>query len=511
MTANREMLRATNLRKTYPPAIVALAGVDLTLVAGRVHGLLGVNGAGKSTLIKILAGVERPDDGELWLADHGTARIGTPAEAHAAGIGVVHQELPLLPNLTAAENVFLGIQSGSFAHPARRRALAERYRELATRLAGAPPANARLEGLRTDQWQVVGILRALASDAKILILDEPTSSLDGLERAALHEKLRQLADSGLAVLYVSHFLDDVLDICDTVTVLRDARVALEDRTERLSAPALLQAMTGELAIQPEGKPAHAQSPRAQETAQLLQIRRLATESVRSFDLDLSAGDRVGLFGLQGCGAREVLEAVFGLRDAAGQIVWRGRQLRGGTRQRIDAGISYLPPDRRRGLIAEWRVAENLRLPALGGRFPLAPVRRRDERKLGGEAISQFAILAGPDQRTRTLSGGNQQKVSLAKWLSPNVGCLLADEPTRGVDVRGRRMIHEILLAFAQAGNVLLLYSTDPEELVTLCPRVLVMHEGLVVDELRDGEVTIDRLEELTRIRQHGRAAVGAPR
>jgi ABC-type sugar transport system ATPase subunit len=494
--------RVSGLVKSYPPATAALRGVDLTLCGGEIHGLLGVNGAGKSTLIKILSGVEQPDAGSLWVEGIGPVRFATPSAAHVAGIGAVHQELPLLGNLTAADNVALGMQRGFFG-PARRREMGQRYQTVASRLGAAPAANRRLSEVGIDRWQVVAIVRALTAGARILVLDEPTSSLDGGQRQSLHEILKELAATGLAILYVSHFLDDILDACGTVTVLRDGRVSLSAAVAGLSSSKLLSAMIGDERLQPTGPDGRGRSSPvvSASSAHLgdptLRIRGLRTQAVQGVDLDLWPGERVGLYGRQGCGATELLEAIFGLRPCKGEVRWRGRNLTGGVRQRIDVGVGYLPPERRKGLILSWTVAMNCGLPGLGALFPLQTLNVRQETDSASSLINKLGITGEPNQLARTLSGGNQQKVSLGKWLMSGTTCLLANQPTRGVDVSGRRLIQDIIVSFAAAGNVLLLYSTDPEEVVDICSRVVVLDRGLVVEEIVSPDISIQRLEALT--------------
>ena len=460
-----------------------------------MHGLLGVNGAGKSTLIKILAGVERPDSGTVWVDGYGEVQIGSAADAHSLGIAVVHQELPLLSNLTAVENVFLGLHGRGFAAPSGRRGLAKRYEEVARVLSGAPPPQAILETLRQDEWQLVAIIRALAADARIFILDEPTSSLDGEERISLHRAIRELADAGLGILYVSHFLDDVIQLCDVATVLRDARVEMVLKTEGLTQQILLEGMTGEAAVSSDSQPSRASVPTAGERSPtLLEVSGAAGGSLHELDLQVRRGDRIGLFGPQGCGARDFLQGLFGLQRIRGSIRWLGSPLRGSTRRRIDVGLAYLPPDRKFGVLLDRPIADNLALPGLGARRGFAPVQRRATRAAATTAITKFGIVGRPEQTVRTLSGGNQQKVSLSKWMNRSATLLLADEPTRGVDVRGRRLIHEMLLAFADAGNAFLMYSTDPEELEATCSRVVIVTEGRMTQELVGHDITVERLE-----------------
>jgi len=490
-------LSARSVGKIYPPANVVLGGVDLDLAAGRVHGLLGANGAGKSTLIKILCGIERPTSGHIRVADGGEVRFAGPEDAERAGIGVVHQELPLLPNLTAAENMVLGQQSGGFWSGRRRRAVEREYRLRAEAFPGAPAADALLKTVGLHGWQMTAIIRARYLGSRVVILDEPTSSLDAGERRVLHENLRRMAADGVAILYVSHFLEDVLDVCDEVTVLRDGRVALARPAAGLSARDLLLAMTGDTTLIDA---ALAPSKHTQRIGSGLVIHRLRCPGIGPLDLAVGLGERVGLYGLEGAGSRTVLEAIFGLRPHEGEATWRQRPLRGHAGDRIAAGVGFVSGDRARTLIGDWSVARNHGLPALANRRPIAHLRPIEELRSARAAIRQLAIKGDAIQQLRSLSGGNQQKVALGRWLNRSGICLLAADPTRGVDVRGRLAIHAALRAFCAQGNALLVHSMDPDELVELCDRVLIVVAGRIVATLQGDALTSEALESATRLR-----------
>jgi ribose transport system ATP-binding protein len=493
------LLVASELDKTYPPATVALDHASITLRPGEIHGLLGANGAGKSTLIKILAGVERPDAGTIWIADRGNVQFKSPTEAHAAGIGVVHQELPLFAPLTAAENVALGTQSGRPVDAAGRAENNRRYLSLTRSLVGAPDPETRLEDVGIDAWQLVAIARALASSARVLILDEPTSSLDRDERGSLHQTLRRLRADGLAILYVSHFLDDVLQVSDSVTIMRDGRVALQVTNQGLSPERLLEVMIGPSGADvPDGS--SLKSHPASSGAPILALKGLAADGVGPIDLSVATGECVGLWGLQGCGARELLHAAFGLSRASGSVLLDGAPLKRGANARVRRGLAFLPPERTGSLVLDWSVAENLSLPAVGRRPFLGRVDRHAERVAAETFVSDFGLVGDISQPVRSLSGGNQQRVALGKWLIGPVRCLLADEPTRGVDVRGRAAIHDVLLGLLQAGSGLLVYSTDPEELVHLSQRVLILDRGRIRAELIGSAVSVASLESASRVR-----------
>jgi ribose transport system ATP-binding protein len=501
------VLSARGVGKIYPPASMVLRGVDLDLAPGQVHGLLGANGAGKSTLIKILCGIERPTSGGIWIEGRGEVQFIGPQDAEKAGIGVVHQELPLLPNLTAAENMVLGQQLGGFLSARKRRKVEAEYRRRAEAFPGAPLADTILGRVGLHGWQMTAIIRARYLGSRVVILDEPTSSLDAGERRMLHDNLRRMASDGVAILYVSHFLEDVLDVCDDVTVLRDGRVALARSASGLSERDLLAAMTGDPTAAESASLSSSFTKRASGLG--LAVRGLCCGGVGPLDFTVGAGERVGLYGLEGSGCREALEAIFGLQAHAGEISWRGHALRGDAGTRIAAGIGFVSGDRARTLIGDWSVARNHSLNTLANRRQIAPLHVSEELRLAWSSIRRLGVKGEATQTMRSLSGGNQQKVALGRWLERSGICLLASDPTRGVDVRGRRAIHQTLVDFGVAGNALLVHSVDPEELVELCDRVLVMAEGRIVVELRGTELTSRNLEAATRMRSHGAEASAA--
>jgi len=499
------VLEARDLRKTYPPDVVALDGFSLSLRAGQIHGLAGANGAGKSTAIKILTGVERPSSGTIKMEGLGPVTLATPTEAARCGIGVVHQELPLLPNLTAAENMVLGIDGrGSLRGAARRPAL-ELYEQEAEQFPGAPPGGTRLEHVSLYSWQTVAIVRALHSGARALILDEPTSSLSVEDRAALHESLRALAArSGVAILYVSHFLDDVLDVCDVVTVIRDGRMVAHRPSSEFDEGSLLRDMLGIEGEREVTTPDHAGPGKAAAAAGqgvCLRLDSVTLAGVGPIDLEIGAGERVGLYGLEGSGAHALLEALFALRTHDGEVHWRGRRLKNSTRARIDAGMGLVTGDRKRALIGEWTVEMNHALPWLSTSGPFRLLKSSRYRTETDVTIERLGVKGSSGQPIGALSGGNQQKVALGRWLGRKHLCLMADEPTHGVDAAGRVAIHDLLRGLSADGNVVLVHSTDPEELVALCNRVLVLVEGKATTELDAEALTVDALEAASRLKR----------
>lgn len=497
------VLRASGLSKTYPPAIHALDAVSVDLHAGEIRGLLGANGAGKSSLIKIVSGVEKPSSGTIWIKGVGDVVFEGPSDALNAGIGVVHQELPLFPNLTTAENVALGQQAGGFLGRRRRREVNEAYERIAAGFPGAPAADTMLEHVGLQGWQLTAIIRARMTNAQVLILDEPTSSLNPDERRVLHKNLKELARNGTAILYVSHFLDDVLDVCDAVTVLRDGKVVMSRATSGLSEEQLLEAMIGGRTEQSGRRAAFAGREEG------LSIRDLRAGGLGPIDLDVPLGSCVGLYGLEGAGSADVVRVVYGLMPGSGRFSWRGRPLAGDSRARIEQGLGFVSGDRPRTLIGDWSLAMNYGLIDVGSRPWISTLDRGGERAKAIASIRNLEIKGTADQPLRTLSGGNQQKVALGRWLDRKGICILADEPTRGVDVRGRAAIHEALLTLCAAGNSVLVRSTDPEELVELCDRVFVMVDGQVTRELTGGDLTTEEIEAATRTKVRAKVKAGA--
>ena len=341
----------------------------------------------------------------------------------------MHQELPLLPNLTAAENMVLGQQLGGFLSGRKRREVEAEYRHRAEMFPGAPPADALLGPVGLHGWQMTAIIRARYLGSRVVILDEPTSSLDAGERRMLHDNLRRMARDGVAILYVSHFLEDVLDVCDDATVLRDGRVALGRSASGLSERDLLVAMTGD-ALAADTVMASSSYPNLANGLGLA-VRGLRCGGVGPLDFTVAAGERVGLYGLEGSGSRDALEAIFGLRPHTGEISWRGSQLRGDAGTRIAAGIGFVSGDSARTLIGERSVARNHSLTTLANRGQISPLHASEEVRSAWSAIKRLAVKGEATQPMRSLSGGNQQKVALGRWLERSGVCLLATDPTRG--------------------------------------------------------------------------------
>jgi len=498
------VLSTRGLTKDYP-GMRALDAFDIDLMPGEIHGIVGANGAGKSTLIKMLSGLHSPTAGSITVAGERVS-IHSPTVAQRLGISVVHQELPLLPNLTAAQNVSVGRESGHLFGPARQSRARRTYRQVARDFPGAPSAYHRLESEGLYAWQIVAIIRAMTADARAIVLDEPTSSLTVDERNALHVRVRALAAKGLSVLYVSHFLDDILEVASVVSVLRDGRLVHRGPTSELDEDTLLAHMTsgtGSVAADHvvrrlEVDASRTALPDGRGGAGLV-VENLRTGRTVLPHLTVAPAEIVGLYGLEDSGARDVVEAMFGLRRRSGSISWIGAPLAASPRHAIRRGVTLVTGDRRRAGISQWTVEMNHALPRLSRLPLLAPTPRRSMRRETQVSLDDFAVKGTAEQRMGMLSGGNQQKLLLARWVdtAPTM-CLLLDEPTHGVDVNGRRAIYEQLRRFAARGNAVLLHSTDPEEIVELCDRAIPFASGRPLAEISGAELSIDRLEHAVR-------------
>jgi simple sugar transport system ATP-binding protein/ribose transport system ATP-binding protein len=468
-------------------AVRALDSVSLSVARGSIHALVGENGAGKSTLGKIVAGALTPDDGRMLLAGERVA-LRSPREALANGVVAMAQELTVVPQLTVAENVFLGAEPRRAGFVARR-ALRERYRGLARTAGFQVPEGTPAGRLRPAEQQKVEILRALARDAELLVMDEPTASLDAQETAQLHEIVRALARGGRTVLLVSHFLPEVLALADTVTVLRDGRVVQTSPAVEESEDSLIRAMLGRplTSAFPAKQPPPADAPVA------LDVRDLEATGLATISLTVRAGEIVGLAGLVGAGRTELARAVFGAdRTSSGVVeVACGRAVRGGPRTSLRAGMAMIPESRQdEGLLLGRSVTENVSLSSLGAVSRLGFVRRQAERAMARDVLARCDVrAAGHRSAVASLSGGNQQKLLFARALLNRPAVLIADEPTRGVDVGAKRAIYDLLASLAADGVGVLLISSELEEILGLSHRILVMRRGSLAAELTGPQMT----------------------
>ncbi len=472
-------LTASGIRKSYP-GVQALAGVDLEVDAREVHALLGENGAGKSTLIKVIAGAVVPDAGELRVGGH-SVPFGSPELARRAGVGIVYQELSLVPSLSVAENVLLGRWPGrpGLVDWAALRAAARRYLEMVG-LESSPDISVRR--LTMAERQLVEIAKALSLEPSVLLLDEPSSALSEPEARRLFAIIRDLAQRGVAVIYVSHRLAEIMEIADRVTVLRDGRVVAQRATSEVNETELARLMVGRELHALQSAP-HSAPNEAERAAPILRVLGLTLRPrLEDVNLELAPGEIVTVFGLVGSGRAELARALFGLDPIdAGHVEIGGRSVR--IRSPMDAialGLGYVAPDRRLGVVAQLSVAANLSLASLErvGRGPLLD--QRAELNLARRYVDELDIrVRSLQQAAGTLSGGNQQKVVLGRWMCAQARVLIMDDATRGIDVGAKEEVFKLVRELAAQGRAILYGTSEIAEARTLGDRVLVMSAGRI--------------------------------
>ncbi|MFQ3591780.1 MAG: sugar ABC transporter ATP-binding protein [Gemmataceae bacterium] len=473
------VIEALGISKCFG-GVAALQGVHARVSPGEVVAIVGENGAGKSTLMKVLAGIHRPDEGELQLDGQPVRFSGVP-EAMAAGIALIHQELNLAENLSIAANLFLGRETGLVLSRSRENEATE---QLLRRVGLSASPQTMVSSLAPGQKQLVEIARALSRRARVIIFDEPTSSLTQRETERLYEVIDDLKRQGVAVLYISHRLAEVRRLADRVTVLRDGKNAGELARHEISHEAMVRLMVGR-----DLKQLYPRMHRCSDTApvrlEVCQLSRSGSPHPVSFQL--RAGEIVGMAGLVGAGRTELAEALFGIRPImSGEVRLDGRPIKlGSPRQAMQAGLALVPEDRRHhGLILPFSIRDNLALPNYDRLNWLGLIRWGTLGRLVEQLMSRLRVRAvSPVQPVGQLSGGNQQKVVLGKWLARSPIVLLLDEPTCGVDVGARSEIYALMDELAAAGAAILMISSDMEEVLGMSDRVLVMHEGRLAGQL----------------------------
>jgi ABC-type sugar transport system ATPase subunit len=482
------MLEAEGVRKSYG-GVVALAGADFTVRAGAVHALLGENGAGKSTLVKIIAGALAPEAGVVRLDGH-ELRFASTADAVKHGVAVVSQELNVFPDLDVLSNLYpmREIRRGPFV---QRGAMAAKARPVLADLGLDVPLRMPVAELSLAQRQLLEIAKALITDPRVLILDEPTSALGAQSTELLFDALRVLRDRQVGVVFVSHILEDVMALCDEITVLRDGEVAMSARPRaELTMPMIVDAMLGDREeVKPDERLQERVASDLDVEAGRLELRGVSLgERLHDFSLSVGSGEIVGLAGVAGAGHHAVLELVSGItRPSAGDVLLPGgKPVPHGLRAAIRAGVALVTGDRRRlGLMLDKPIYENIGqiravgLAAGGPVIRVGDLRRRARAHVEGLRIRSSSV----DQPAGSLSGGNQQKVVFAKWLDAQPSVVLLDDPTRGVDVGAKAEMHALIRSTAAAGAPVLICSTDIDELESLCDRVVVLHQGRVSAEL----------------------------
>ena len=480
------ILRAEGVHKRFG-GVHALRGANLAVYPGVVHGLAGENGSGKSTLLKILSGQLAADLGRISFAG-ATVEFSSPTDALERGIATVTQETTLVPELSVAENIFLGRRTARRFGLLDRRAMRRRAVEALARLDLSLDPELPVRRLRPDQQQMVEIARALAVDSRVLVLDEPTSSLTDDEVQALFAVVHRLRGEGVATIFVSHRIGEIFAIADRVTVLRDGVTVGSGTTAEIDRPRLIELMVGRALEE-----ATSHGGTVAEGAPVLRMRGLTLPGAfQDVDLDVAPGEIVGLAGLVGAGRSELLESLFGLHAASGTIEVAGKRVRFRTpRHAVRAGVAFVPADRKlHGLVMQMSVRENLVMASSSGRSRMSVPSRSGELAHVGTAIAQLGIRTPTASvPVSTLSGGNQQKVVVGKWLATEPTVLMLDEPTRGVDVGAKAEIYRLLFHAAAERLGVLIASSENPELLTLCDRIAVMFRGRIVAILSRAEAS----------------------
>ncbi|MFI5256843.1 MAG: sugar ABC transporter ATP-binding protein [Gemmatimonadales bacterium] len=472
------------------PGVVALSNVSFDVHAGSCHAVCGENGAGKSTLGKILCGLQKPDGGQILL-DGVPVRFDDPRDALAAGVAMVHQELAFCENLTVGENLCLGQLPRRFGF-VRRDVVERRARALLAKIGATIDPARPMDSLTVAEQQLVQIAGAVGAAAKVIVFDEPTSSLGRDDAERLFALIEELQSRGVTILYVSHRMMEIHRLCDEITVLRDGQHVATRPASELDEATLIQLMIGRKLEQ--YFPNYVAVERGEERLRVEGLTRPGAFSDVSFSLH--AGEVLGLAGLIGAGRSEIAESIFGLEPPASGTVWvRGARSRiHSARDAVRERIGFVPEDRKKqGLVLSMRTGENSTLPTLSTFSRLGWIDRERERGVIRRLFGRLRVRATPDAITAALSGGNQQKIVMAKWLASDCDILILDEPTRGVDVGAKAELHAWIDELASHGCAVLLISSELPELINLSTRILVLRNRRVVGEVSRGDATQESL------------------
>ena len=490
--SNEVILSMRGICMTFP-GVKALSNVDFTLRKGEIHALMGENGAGKSTLIKCLTGVNDFEKGEIFMGpEQRPIRNHSTLEAQKNGIATVYQEVNLCPNLSVAENLFIGREPLTKLGTINHKAMMARARELMKKLDIQVDVTQALENYSIALQQMIAIARAVDMDSKVLILDEPTSSLDDNEVEKLFRMMRSLREQGIGIIFVTHFLEQVYAVCDRITVLRNGRLVGEYPVAELPQLELVAKMMGKDLNDLEGlEKAEKRLPADSET--VYEAEGLSSVSRRPFDFRIRKGEVNGFTGLLGSGRSESVRAIFGAdRVTGGKVSVHGKNAKiTNPHEAMKHGIGYLPEDRKRdGIIADLSVRDNIILALQVMRGFFRPMNRSEMEKFADEYIKELNIkTASQNTPVGSLSGGNQQKVILARWLLTHPDYLILDEPTRGIDVGTKLEIQRLILKLAEENMSVTFISSEIEEMLRTCSRLIVMRDGNTVGELTGEELT----------------------
>jgi ribose transport system ATP-binding protein len=486
---NNPILKMENISKTFP-GVKALDGVHLNVYRGKVMALLGENGAGKSTLMKILSGVYERSEGDVYYMGQ-SVNFKNVKDAQDAGIAIIHQELNLIDALSIAENIFLGREpKKSFGAIDRKKMVAD-AKELLESLNLAEDPNKSMKKLPIGRKQMVEIAKALSLDAKLIIMDEPTDALTDKETESLFKVIRTLRDQGKSIVYISHRLKEIFEICDDVTILRDGHFVAEKQVSDIDENTLIEMMVG--------RKLEEQYPYMKDNQGelLLEVEGLGNDHVHDIAFKLYAGEILGVSGLMGAGRTELAKTLYGtypIKRGVMKLVGN-RILPKSEAVVIKAGLTYVSEDRKKdGLVLSMSVKENISLSAMNRITRHHIIRKNEEVGLTRDFIRQLSIKTPSEaQKVKNLSGGNQQKVSIAKSLMTRPKVLVLDEPTRGVDVGAKKEIYDLMNQFKKEGMGILMISSEIPELLGMCDRILVMHEGTIQGELTRDEATQENI------------------
>jgi ribose transport system ATP-binding protein len=489
------LLEMSGITKRFP-GVIALRGVSLTLKAGEVLALMGENGAGKSTLMKILGGAQPPDEGTITMDGKPVVLSGVK-EAKRLGIALIHQELMLAPNLDITANIFLGSEPGFLLSPLPRGALHEKARALLARVGLDRPPTTEVSTLTAGQMQMVEIAKALALNARIIIMDEPTSSLTAGESEHLFAIIRKLRQEGIGIIYISHRMDEVLALADRITVLRDGGYVGDLTRAEATHDKIVQLMVGR-ELSGEYFPTRAST--ASNEAVLVVEDLLVPGTPKGVSFSARKGEILGFAGLVGAGRTELMQTIFGVTPAlGGKMTLEGKPFAPqNPRDAIARGVLLAPEDRKRhGLVLPMTIAQNTSLPNISSYARFGWLDRGTEKRVAESEVKRLRTKAfGIGQKVVNLSGGNQQKVVLGKWLAMNPRILILDEPTRGIDVGAKAEIYRHMAALAAEGITILMVSSDMEEVLGMSDRVVVMHERKLRGILPREGLTQERIAKL---------------
>ena len=486
----RPLFQMKNISKEFP-GVKALDNISLNIYEGRVMALLGENGAGKSTLMKILSGVYQMEAGEMFY-DGKKIEFRSPKDSQIAGIAIIHQELNLIPELTIGENIFLGREPLTALRKIDWKKLYLDSSKLLKKLGVEKDPNDLVGNLSIGEQQMVEIAKALSLNARIIIMDEPTDALTDKETTSLFNVINELKDDGCCIVYISHRLKEVFEICDKVTILRDGKFIKEDEVKNLNEDLIIELMVG--------RKLDEQFPRIDQVTEgiVLEVEDLTNKLVKNINFCLQKGEILGISGLMGSGRTELAKTIFGsIPYEKGRIVIDGNEVSiNSPKDALKEGIAYVSEDRKlQGLVLELSVKENMTLSGLKQfEGPFFRIDRDKEEGLVNEYIHNMTIRTPHIQQTiKNLSGGNQQKVSIAKGLITNPKILILDEPTRGVDVGAKKEIYNLINQFKMEGMSIIIISSELPEILGMCDRILVMHNGSISGEFNRAQATQEKI------------------